>query len=414
MLANKYCEAVFDGTHETPKQVEFGHPLVTSKHIMRKKLDLSSAYHISSEDYHSIQRRSSVSQWDILFSMIGSVGEVYLEKSHKIPYAIKNIGVFSCKNESRAKWLYYYLQSPAAKSHIQRYLSGAVQKFLPLGALRSFPVQDFNSDSQDVIETLSCLDSKIDLNNRINTELEDVAKALYDYWFVQFDFPDKTGKPYKSSGGKMVWNAELKREIPEGWMAGILGQQCQITRGVTYNKEDVADLDDQNATPILRATNISNSEIDLKDMVYIPRNLVSNEQYLSMLDILIVMSSGSKDHIGKNAFYYFSKKTAYGAFCSKITPSNDYRLYVNVFMHSQFFKTYIRNYCLGTNINNLTNEHITECPLLIPDENCIAMFNEFSTPIFNKIGSNVRENHELADLRDWLLPMLMNGQVKVN
>src|SRR5690606_3086286 len=132
------------------------------------KLDVLTAYMISEIEYASIQKRSAVSQWDILFSMIGSVGEVYLEKNEEVPYAIKNMGVFSCNNEYKAKWLYYYLRSPAAQSHIKRYLNGAVQKFLPLGALRDFPVIPFKDEKKNLVKVLEALDAKIDCNNRIN------------------------------------------------------------------------------------------------------------------------------------------------------------------------------------------------------------------------------------------------------
>lgn len=175
--AEEYCIKVFDGTHDTPKPLDSGFPLVTSKHIVGRNLDFSTAYFISENDYNSIQKRSAVSQWDVLFSMIGSVGEVYLEKNSIIPYAIKNIGVFSCGDEFKAKWLYYFLQSPHAITHIKRYLNGAVQKFLPLGALRNFPIFEFNKNSKIITKVLSDLDTKIELNNRINRELEAMAKT---------------------------------------------------------------------------------------------------------------------------------------------------------------------------------------------------------------------------------------------
>jgi type I restriction enzyme S subunit len=155
IAASRYCDSVFDGTHDTPKPVNHGKLLITSKHISGGTLDVSSAYMISEEDYASIQKRSAVSQWDILFSMIGSVGEIYLEKNGEVPYAIKNMGVFSCNNEYKAKWLYYYLRSPAAQSHINRYLNGAVQKFLPLGALRDFPVIPFSDEKKNLVKVLA-------------------------------------------------------------------------------------------------------------------------------------------------------------------------------------------------------------------------------------------------------------------
>ena len=155
---------------------------------------------------------------------------------------------------------------------------------------------------------LNSIDSKIELNNRINAELESTAKTLYDYWFVQFDFPNEQGKPYKSSEGKMVWNEELKREIPEGWDIGTLGDIAELVRGVTYGAKDIKSQNDNGVIPILRATNISGNRIDLDDMVYVPKQNVSASQILNKYDILITMSSGSKDHIGKNGLYYYDEK----------------------------------------------------------------------------------------------------------
>ena len=189
--AQKYCVKVFDGTHDTPKPVLKGFPLITSKNILGGTLNLKNIYNISKDDYFAVQKRSAVSKWDILFSMIGSIGETYLEKNDDIPYAIKNIGVFSTNDEYKAKWLYYYLISPYAKAYIKNYLSGAVQKFLPLGVLREFPIIPYDYSRKKAVDLLYTIDSKIELNNKINNELEKIAKTLYNYWFVQFDFPER-------------------------------------------------------------------------------------------------------------------------------------------------------------------------------------------------------------------------------
>ncbi|HDT4313758.1 TPA: hypothetical protein ACG6IL_002026, partial [Escherichia coli] len=259
----------------------------------------------------------------------------------------------------------------------------------------------------------SVIDKKIALNNRINTELEAMAKTLYDYWFVQFDFPDANGKPYKTSGGKMEYNATLKREIPAGWNDSILGKFIELDRGVTYSKEDVRTQDDKDTIGILRATNVTGNNVDIDDLVFIPSSRVNVNQMLNKFDILIVMSSGSKEHVGKNGVYYFEKKHAFGAFCSKITPVRKYRYFINTFLQSKWFKSYINNQCLGTNINNLTNTHITNCEIICPTPDVVALFENKMMPIYNKLASNTQENSHLIQLRDWLLPLLMNGQVTV-
>ena len=410
ITANDYCHSVFDGTHATPKPCPNGYKLVTSKNITNDGINTSDAYFISEQDYFEINKRSKVYQWDILFSMIGTVGNLYLEEKSDIDYAIKNIGVFSCRDEFKAKWLFYYLQSPMARNHIKRFLNGAVQKFLSLKQLRDFPILPFEKDKISIVEILSALDKKIALNKQINARLEEMAKTLYDYWFVQFDFPDTNGKPYKSSGGEMVFDETLKREIPKGWEVKSLGEIISLERGVTYSKDSICN--DKNGIGILRATNISGNNIDLNDLIYISGE-VSKQQKLRPFDILIVMSSGSKEHIGKNGVYYFEQDNAFGAFCSKITPKKVFFEFVSIFLQSNNFRNYVKNQCLGTNINNLNNSHILHCPIVRPNDEYIEAFHKQIKLIYEKISCNVKQNHHLTQLRDFLLPMLMNGQVSV-
>ena len=120
ITATDYCEKVFDGTHDSPKPCKVGFKLLTSKNILAGEIDKKDAYFISEKDYNAINQRSQVKQWDILFSMIGSVGNVCLIKDKDVDFAIKNMGVFSCKSKEEAYFLYYYLQSPFAKKIIER------------------------------------------------------------------------------------------------------------------------------------------------------------------------------------------------------------------------------------------------------------------------------------------------------
>lgn len=200
--ASEYCYSVFDGTHDTPKPEIEGYKLLTSKNILNGVLNKDDAYYISEHDYEEINRRSKVQKWDILFSMIGTVGNVCMITDDYIDFAIKNMGVFSCRNEQKAKWLYYYLQSPYVKKQIEFLLNGAVQKFLPLNWLRSFELPALTDDRIQIANLLWEIDSQVN-NTKICSELETMAKTLYDYWFVQFDFPNENGNPYRTSGGEM-------------------------------------------------------------------------------------------------------------------------------------------------------------------------------------------------------------------
>ncbi len=412
ITASRYCDSVFDGTHDTPKPVKQGKLLITSKHISGGVLDVSSAYPISEEDYASIQKRSAVSQWDILFSMIGSVGEIYLEKNNNVPYAIKNMGVFSCNHEHKAKWLYYYFQSPAAKSHINRYLSGAVQKFLPLGALRDFPVIPFNDEKKNLVKILEALDAKIDCNNRINTELEAMSKALYDYWFVQFDFPDAHGNPYKSSGGKMLYNSMLKQDIPAEWSAEPLIDCCDVVDCLHSKKPNYV-LEDENKYLLQLENILNNGQLDLSKKYYV--SLSDYDQWTSRIEVKehdIVMTNAGR----VAAFAQVPKNTVCGI-GRNITAIRPKKIKPYFFFLSLASKTVqsqiLSNLDHGAFFKSFNVKGIKVLNLLRPDSSVESNFEEVVTPMIEKRNALIAENQQLNELRDWLLPLLMNGQVTV-
>lgn len=317
------------------------------------------------------------------------------------------------------KFLYYLLIQPSIIQYLQSIAENSVSAYPSIkpeeiGELKfRFPKLQ---NQLKIGKVLSDLDAKIELNNRINAELEAMAKLVYEYWFVQFDFPTVTlsgVEGYKSSGGKMVWNEELKREVPEGWRSGTISDIASLTRGVTYNKDDIKDEFTSGTIPILRATNITGNQIDLNNMVFVSESLADDEQILRPYDILITMSSGSIEHIGKNGFYFFDENVAFGAFCAKIQAIEDFRFYLYSYTQSDFFFTTIKNECLGTNINNLNGSMVKGFKLVIPDNLTLVKFNLIVQPLYEKTRVNTKQNQELSMLRDWLLPMLMNGQVGV-
>ena len=381
--AEEYCVSVFDGTHDTPKVTEIGYKLVTSKNILSNMLDLNSAYFISEEDFVNINKRSKVEQYDILFSMIGTVGSLYFETSDTIDYAIKNIGVFSCGDKEKAEWLYYYLQSSYAQQYIKRYLNGAVQKFLPLKGLREFPVPQFNKKLHNRIKILLNIDKKIQINNQINQELEAMAKTLYDYWFVQFDFPDKNGKPYKSSGGKMVYHPELKREIPEGWGVEKLSHFLTIKNGKDHKHLQDGKFAVYGSGGIMRMVT----------------------DYLYSGESILFPRKGTLNNV-----MYVNEKfwTVDTMFYSEVNKNNS-ALYVFYSVKDIDFN----KLNTGTGVPSMTSSILYDLNIIVPEENILEKFNTIVKQNYETIKLNSIQNQELTQLRDWLLPMLMNGQVKV-
>ncbi|KOO59223.1 restriction endonuclease subunit S [Rheinheimera sp. KL1] len=391
-----------------------GVPCIMPANMKNNRVDLSNIAFITEADAKRLSKYI-VKENDIVYSRRGDVTQkALIRKSEEGYFCGTGCLLLRPGNKFDARFLTYYLSTSKIKSWIVSQAVGATMPNLNTGILSSIPFHGPEKPEQvKVADVLSAVEDKIELNNRINTELEAMVKTLYDYWFVQFDFPDANGKPYKTSGGKMVYNPILKREIPEGWSESILGNLIKLERGVTYGKEDTMENANEKAIGILRATNVTGNIVDIEDLVYVPASLVSNSQVIRAHETIIVMSSGSKEHVGKNGIYYFEEPMAFGAFCSKVVPNESCMSFVNTFLQSNWFRAYIKNQCLGTNINNLTGAHINRCPIVLPTKMLLEKFEEKAGFIYKKISVNANENQKLKILHDWLLPMLMNGQVTI-
>ncbi len=175
--ACEFCESVTDGTHDSPKPKDKGFYLITSKHLKDSYIDFDSAKLISKDDYQKVIQRSKVDQYDILFSMIGTIGNTLRVTSPKIEFAVKNMGIFKFGgNELNSKWFYYWLKSTKAKEYIKSRLAGSTQGYLTLNSLREFPIFCPSDKIKRIITSiLSSLDSKIELNRRINDNLKLIA-----------------------------------------------------------------------------------------------------------------------------------------------------------------------------------------------------------------------------------------------
>ena len=404
--AEDYCRRVFDGTHDSPKPCKNGFKLLTSKNILSGELDKEDAYFISEEDYNAINQRSKVQQFDVLFSMIGSVGNVCLIKDSEIDFAIKNMGVFSCEDESKAYYLYYYLQSPYAKKIIESYLNGAVQKFLGLERLRTFPVPEYSENKGLLVKVLSHLDRKIVLNRAINRNLEALAKQIYDYWFVQFDFPDENGRPYKSSGGKMVWNEVLKREIPEGWSASSICKTADILSGGTPSKF-VEQYWKNGNLPFFGPTDCNGNVFQIETTDHITKEGLQHcASSLFEEGVVIITARGS---IGK--LVILGTPMAMNQSCYALRSKNGEYEYL-------YFLTIQLIECLkakgsGSVFKSIISSDIENSFLCIAEANIVTKFCKVVRPLFRKIKENTLEISELTKQRDELLPLLMNGQVTI-
>ena len=252
---------------------------------------------------------------------------------------------------------------------------------------------------KSIAKVLSDLDAKIELNNKINRELEAMAKTLYDYWFVQFDFPDEEGKPYKSSGGKMVYNAELKREIPEGWEVKNLFKSCIVQYGFPFSTEYFNS--EENGVPVIRIRDILDNTISNYST---EKNL--DEKYLIKKGDLLIGMDGNF-HIN-----YWSKNECY--LNQRVVKLSE-TILPNIILKYQI-EPYIKlreKSVSRTTVGHLSDKDLKALNLFIPSKEVLASVSPLFNKTLNRIIQTQNENQHLTTLRDWLLPMLMNGQVRV-
>lgn len=260
---------------------------------------------------------------------------------------------------------------------------------------------------QKIAKVLSDLDAKIELNNKINAELEAMAKTLYDYWFVQFDFPDANGKPYKSSGGKMVLNEELKRETPEGWEVLKMKKLANTGSGGTPLSTKKEFYENGNI-PWINSGEV-NEPFIVKANKFITKDGLNNSsaKLFERGTILMAMYGATA---GKVSLIDIEASTNQ-AICGIMPFDEIYKFYIKFGLEDLY--KYLISLSTGSARDNLSQDKIKELDFINPNQTILKKFDVIVSPMMNKILMNLKENQELASLRDWLLPMLMNGQVSV-
>jgi type I restriction enzyme S subunit len=388
---------VRDGTHDSPKKKGIGKPLVTSKHIKGGKIDLSTAYFISIDDFDKINKRSKVDKWDVLFSMIGTIGETAIIKEEP-DFAIKNVGLFKAKDEYTAKWIYYFFKSPQAQSEILSSLKGSTQQYISLTDLRNFPIiYPPIRVGWEIVQILSSLDDKIELNNKINLDLENLAQTLFKQWFIDYEFPNENGEPYKSSGGEMV-DSELG-EIPKGWVVIPISDVFDFLSGYPFKGESFSKSGNYGIVTIKNVQDgkfvqdTDNFIDDLPNIGDILMSLTGNVGRVCfvtkencVLNQRVVKFKGKQEN--SNAFWYY-------------------------FFRQTLVKELLISISKGTAQLNLSPIETKSLKFVLPkliNENLLASFTE----IFNFEVACSIENIELTTLRDTLLPKLISGELEVS
>lgn len=389
-------------------------PLIQGKNIKEGRVVYSFDWYITKAISDALPR-SVLNKKCIVIPYVGSrLGELAIFENDFRCHLASNVAKVELTDEIiDLKYLYYYLKSSFGQSQLFKDKQGSAQPNITMEAIRETKVVVFDVPTQQKIASvLSALDSKIELNNRINAELEAMAKTLYDYWFVQFDFPfdfaqgkaSEQGKPYKSSGGKTVYNAELKREIPEGWEVKTLAKVTAV------NNESVNPM----LTPEKEFKHYSIPTYDSTKTYGIEKgiDIRSNKFVVAKSDILV-----SKLNPWFSRVIYPIKED--DLICSTEfvvwrTSNINIKNYLFMVARGEHFISHCSQSATGTSNSHKRVNPTVMMRYKVPFNS--ELIQKFGATINSwiKIGINKQiENKQLIELRDWLLPMLMNGQVTV-
>ena len=396
----KLCYRIGDGLHGTPKYSDNtdiffinGNNLKNGKIVITENTNTVSKEELEN-NYIALNENT------LLLSINGTLGSMAFYNNETVMLG-KSAAYLNFKTNIN-RFYYYYFQLDGVQQYFHNVATGSTIKNLSLKSIQDFevPVPD-DKEWQSIVSILSSLDSKIELNNKINSELEKIAKTIYDYWFVQLDFPDANGKPYKSSGGKIVFNDELKREIPLGWEIGSLLDIATYTNGIACQKYRP---DSYDYLPVIKiremrdgiTVNTEKVKVDIPEKV----KVFDGDVLFSWSASLEVMQwSGGDGGLNQHIFKVTSKK---------YTKSFYFFELVNYLHHFKMVADLRK-----TTMGHITRDHLKQSRIIIPPKEIIKALDEKLNPILNKQVLLNKENQKLTELRDWLLPMLMNGQVTV-
>lgn len=355
------------------------------------------------------QERYGIKYGDLIMCEGGEPGRCAIWRDElpdmKIQKALHRIRPHDCLD---VRYLYYWFLLAGKNGWLNRYFTETTIKHLPGDSLKDVEIDLIDLPLQKgIADVLSSLDDKIRHNNRICRELEAMAKTLYDYWFVQFDFPDENGKPYRTSGGEMVWNEQLKREIPKGWRCASLSDFISIENSsvnpTTFGTEimehySIPAYDDNFYPAFEQADTIQSGKYRVrKDSILVSK---LNPQFKRVWDPFCI----SENAICSTEFMvYIPHKDCLRPFCFALVNSDG------------FYRHMVSKAISSTGSRKRIQPDVSVTyRFATPDTD--ALLSTFSTrycPIMDKIKQVRLENYELQKLRDWLLPMLMNGQARV-
>lgn len=417
---NTLCDDVIDCPHSTPIWRNEGIFVVRNYNIVDGSLNFSNASYVDENTYAERIRRGKPEPGDLIISREAPMGVVCIVPD----------GVQCCLGQRLVlikvnkaicdpAYLHFVLQSQFVQSQIKAVdKTGSIVSNLNIPDLKALKIPFIEKSIQKKIGViLSAIIDKINLNNSISAELEKTAKLLYDYWFVQFDFPNSEGNPYRASGGQMVYNEQLKRDIPINWVVNQIGNEDKVVfkRGYSYSSKEISSGE---GIPMINLASISRKQEYIPSGIKFVNGQISDDCTVRPFEMLIACTDLTRkaEIIGcpiivptEYEKYAFSMDLAKIIIKTKdLTESYLYRT-----LRTKFYHKYVKGYATGTNVIHLDLDGVRWYYMTIPPLELQLAYDRIHMPLISKQAILLNENKELTALRDFLLPLLMNGQVRV-
>lgn len=392
------CE--IKGGKRLPKGVNLitqknSHPYIRVRDLGKSKtIELNSSYEYVDEITQKQIQRYITQKGDILISIVGTIGLIAivggsLDGANLTENCVKLVKLDKIDSE----YLYYYLKSPFGQQNISRGTVGAVQAKLPIKNIQDFSIicPELISDQRRIVSILSSLDRKIELNNKINADLEEMAQAIFKNWFIDFE-------PFKD--GKFV-DSELGM-IPEGWKVGTLGD-------ITKNKS--AKVKERNDVKVLSP--VTTGELVLSEEYFTKQvfsSSIAKYKIVNKGDFAYNPARVNIGSLGRNEFDFDGCVSPVYVVFSVL---DGYENYFDLFRKTDFFKDSVASLAIGGVRQSLSYDDLSSIEVIIPSENAVEEFNNLYNQMKKTIKANKLENSRLSLLRDTLLPRLMSGELEV-
>lgn len=402
-----FIEQIGDGIHGTPNYTQNGdYYFINGNNLVDGEIVISSdTLTISKEEYDRIKR--PLNENTILLSINGTLGKIAMYKGENVALG-KSACYINVKKNKNKYFVKYILTTKEFQKYMLLVAHGSTIKNLAPSQVVDYEFDVPNGLNQDKVAfLLKAIDDKIQNNNKIIIELESIAKIIYDYWFLQFEFPNEDGKPYKSSGGKMVWNEELKREIPERWTNGTLEDLGEIVAGGTPST-NYPEYYSENGIAWITPNDLSNSNVKYithgeRDISEIGLN--NSSARLMPKGTVLLTSRAPIGYLGIAA-----NEVCTNQGFKSIVPNGKFG---SEFIYHTVEKmiVYLKSLGTGSTFTEISKTVVARVKIVIPEVSVVEKYEEMVSGICAKRRVIEKENKEFISLRDFLLPLLMNGQV---